>query len=195
MTAENEYRLGRRAFHQNQEESVTVAIAIVAVLLLAGGSYILASRFHVRSAQLVEGSLYAFFALVASVSVAWYLLTLRRRRETTWPHPPLYISRAKDREAVESAYAQNAIVLGYDVHAKPWLWPDATRVMQSVVFGATGSGKTTLLKNIITQDLFRVLGPPEDQHRIPMLIFDGKGDQDFLSDLLRRSRLRAGCTS
>ena len=184
MTAENEYRLGRRAFHQNQDESVAAAIAIVAVLLLAGGSYILASRFHVRSVQLVEGSLYAFFALVAGISVIWYLLTLRRRREITWPHPPLYISQAKDREAVEAAYARNAIVLGYDVHGKPWLWPDATRVMQSVVFGATGSGKTTLLKNIITQDLFRVLGPPEDQHRIPMLIFDGKGDQDFLSGLL-----------
>jgi hypothetical protein len=184
MTAENEYRLGRRAFHQNQDESVAAAIAIVAVLLLAGGSYILASRFHVRSVQLVEGSLYAFFALVAGISVIWYLLTLRRRREITWPHPPLYISQAKDREAVEAAYARNAIVLGYDVHGKPWLWPDATRVMQSVVFGATGSGKTTLLKNIITQDLFRVLGPPEDQHRVPMLIFDGKGDQDFLSDLL-----------
>ena len=184
MTAENEYRLGRRAFHQNQDESVAAAIAIVAVLLLAGGSYILASRFHVRSVQLVEGSLYAFFALVAGISVVWYLLTLRRRREITWPHPPLYISQAKDREAVVAAYARNAIVLGYDVHGKPWLWPDATRVMQSVVFGATGSGKTTLLKNIITQDLFRVLGPPEDQHRIPMLIFDGKGDQDFLSGLL-----------
>ena len=78
MTAENEYRLGRRAFHQNQEESVAVAIAVVAVFLLAGGSYILVSRFHVRSVQLVEGSLYAFFALVAGISVAWYLLTLRQ---------------------------------------------------------------------------------------------------------------------
>jgi type IV secretory pathway VirB4 component len=75
-------------------------------------------------------------------------------------------------------------VLGYDVHRKPWLWPDATRVLQSVVFGATGSGKTTLLKNIITQDLFRTVGPSNDRHRIPMLIFDGKGDQEFLSDLL-----------
>jgi hypothetical protein len=184
MTAENEYRLGRRAFRQNQEESVAVAIAIVAVFLLAGGSYILVSRLHVRPVQLLEGCLYAFFALVAGIALAWYLLTLRRRREANWPHPPLYISQAKDREAVEAAYAQNAIVLGYDVHGKPWFWPDATRVMQSVVLGATGSGKTTLLKNIITQDLFRVLGPAEDQHRIPMLIFDGKGDQKFLSDLL-----------
>ena len=159
MTAENEYRLGRRAFHRNQEESIAVALAIVAVILLAGGSYILVNRFHVRSVQLLEGCLYAFFALVAGISLAWYLLTLRRRREANWPHPPLYISQAKDREAVEAAFAQNAIVLGYDVHGKPWFWPDATRVMQSVVLGATGSGKTTLLKNIITQDLFRVLGP------------------------------------
>ena len=51
--------------------------------------------------------------------------------------------------------------------------------------GPAGSGKTTLLlKNIITQDVFRVVGPPGDQHRIPMLIFDGKGDKEFLSDLL-----------
>jgi hypothetical protein len=184
MTAENEYRLGRRAFHRNQEESIAVALAIVAVILLAGGSYILVNRFHVRSLQLLEGCLYAFFALIAGIALVWYLLTLRRRREAYWPHPPLFISQAKDRAAVEAAYAQNAIVLGYDVHGKPWFWPDATRVMQSVVLGATGSGKTKLLKNIITQDLFRVLGPPEDQHRIPMLIFDGKGDQEFLSDLL-----------
>src|SRR5438128_3983522 len=94
------------------------------------------------------------------------------------------MSQAKDRAAVKTAFAQNAIVLGYDVHGKPWFWPDATRVMQSVVFGATGSGKTTLLKNIITQDVFRVVGPPDDRHRIPMLIFDGKGDQEFLADLL-----------
>jgi hypothetical protein len=184
MTPENDYRFGRRAFHRSQEESVAVALAIVAVILLAGGSYILVNRFHVRSVQLAEGCLYAFFAFVAGISLAWYLLTLRRRREANWPHPVLFISQAKDRAAVTAAFARNAIVLGYDVHGKPWSWPDATRVMQSVVFGATGSGKTTLLKNIITQDIFRVLGPPEDQHRIPMLIFDGKGDQEFLSDLL-----------
>ncbi len=69
MTAENEYRLGRRAFHRNQEESIAVALAIVAVILLAGGSYILVSRFHLRSLQLVEGCLYAFFALVAGISL------------------------------------------------------------------------------------------------------------------------------
>jgi Type IV secretory system Conjugative DNA transfer len=184
MTSKNEYRLGRSAYHRNQEESLGFVLVLVALVLVVAGSYILVTRFHLRPAQLVEGGLYFLFASIGCISVAWYVITLPRRLETTWPHPPLYISPERDRNAVQCAYDQNAIVLGYDVHRKPWLWPDATRVMQSVVFGATGSGKTTLLKNIITQDLFRVVGPAHDRRRIPMLIFDGKGDQEFLSDLL-----------
>lgn len=184
MTYANEYGLGRRAYHYNQEESAAFVLSVLAIVVLAAAFYILATRFHVRPAQLVELSLYALYGLVGVVSVTWYLVTRRRRREENWPHPPLYICHAKDRRAVAEAYKQNSIVLGYDVHGQPWFWSDATRVMQSVVFGATGSGKTTLLRNIITQDLFRVVGLPDNPHRIPMLIFDGKGDKEFLSDLL-----------
>jgi len=184
MTYTNDYRLGRRAYHHNQEESLAFVLAVVGVTVLAFGYYILAARFHIRPAQLVELSLYALYALVSTISLTWYFLTLRRRKEASWPHPPLFINQAKDRKAVASACEQNSIVLGYNVHGEPWFWSDATRVMQSIVFGATGSGKTTLLKNIITQDVFRVVGTPEDPHRIPMLIFDGKADKEFLSDLL-----------
>jgi hypothetical protein len=184
MTYANEYRLGRRAYHYNQEESLAFVLAVVAVMVLATSYYILATRFHIRPAQLIELSLYAVYGLVSAASLIWYFVTLRRRREESWPHPPLFVGQAKDRKAVAAAYNQNSIVLGYNVHREPWFWSDATRVMQSIVFGATGSGKTTLLKNIITQDVFRVVGPPGDQHRIPMLIFDGKADKEFLSDLL-----------
>ena len=52
------------------------------------------------------------------------------------------------------------------------------------MLGMTGSGKTTLLKNIITQDLARVVGTSNDPHRLPMVIFDGKGDLEFFYDLL-----------
>ena len=76
------------------------------------------------------------------------------------------------------------MVLGYDIHGKPWYWPDRVRVMQGIVLGMTGSGKTTLLKNIITQDMARVVGTPKDPHRLPMVIFDGKGDLEFFYDLL-----------
>ena len=184
MTYTNEYRLGRRVYHQRQEESLAFVLAVSAIIVLAAGCYILWARLHIRPGQLIELSLCAVFGLAATVSVVWYFATLRRRRERNWPHPPLYVSPEKDRQAVAAAYKQNAIVLGYNVHGEPWYWPDSTRVMQSVVFGATGSGKTTLLKNIITQDAFRLVGPSEDQHRIPMLIFDGKGDKEFLCDLL-----------
>jgi type IV secretory pathway TraG/TraD family ATPase VirD4 len=56
--------------------------------------------------------------------------------------------------------------------------------MQGIVLGMTGAGKTTLLRNIITQDLARVVGTPEEQHHLPMVIFDGKGDLQFFYDLL-----------
>src|SRR5260370_33485195 len=56
--------------------------------------------------------------------------------------------------------------------------------MQGIVLGMTGTGKTTLLRNIISQDLRRVVGTPEEPHRIPMVIFDGKGDLEFFYDLL-----------
>jgi hypothetical protein len=184
MTYTNEYRLGCRTYHDNHEESAAFILSVLAVVALAAGYYILVTRFHIRVGQLIELSLYTLYASVAVASLTWYFVTLHRRREERWPHPPLFVSQAKDRQAVAAAYMENSIVLSYDVHSKPWFWSDATRVMQSVVFGATGSGKTTLLKNIITQDLFRVVGPPDDPHRIPMLIFDGKGDKEFLHDLL-----------
>src|SRR5206468_8683126 len=56
--------------------------------------------------------------------------------------------------------------------------------MQGIVLGMTGTGKTTLLKNIISQDLARVVETPDGPRRIPMVIFDGKGDMEFFYDLL-----------
>lgn len=184
MTYSNEYRLGWRTYHQHHEESLAFVLAVVIVLTLAGGFYILTSRFHIQPAQLLEFSLYALYLTIGTIAVTWYVVTRGRRRDMSWPHPPLFVSPEKDLKAISGAYQQSSIVLGYNVHGEPWFWSDATRVMQSVVFGATGSGKTTLLKNIITQDAFRLVGAPHDRHRVPMLIFDGKGDKEFLADLL-----------
>src|SRR2546426_1071619 len=65
----------------------------------------------------------------------------------------------------------------------PWsAWPGISPI--PYICWPTGMGKTTLLKNIIPQDLSRTVGTPEAPHRIPMVIFDGKGDLDFFHDLL-----------
>jgi len=68
---------------------------------------------------------------------------------------------------MQSAWGQDAIILGYDIHGKPWLWPDRIRVMQAILLGMTGAGKSTLLKNIIIQDLYRTVGQP-DVERVPI---------------------------
>ena len=96
----------------------------------------------------------------------------------------MVVSRPRDKRFTADAWRQNAVVLGFDIHGKPWFWPDKVRVMQGIVLGMIGSGKTTLLKNIITQDLARLVGTPNNLHRLPMVIVDGKGDPEFFYDLL-----------
>src|SRR5215472_12169068 len=160
-------------------------VAVVGAVLLLGAValvfYLAVARFHIRSEQLLEGGIYLGVIAAAVLAPA-----LRRyaTRGTRKKRPPFVISARKDERAVATAWQQNAVVLGYDMDEKPWLWPDDVRVMQGIVLGMTGSGKTTLLKNIITQDVARFVGPPEDRHRIPMVIFDGKGDLDFFEELL-----------
>ncbi len=160
---------------------------VVAALLLAGGWlawYIARERYHFTGRQVAELACYLFIAMTALYTAGYLLLTARLRREREWPHPPLAVRPNRDESATQEAWTHDAVVLGYDVHGKPWLWPDRVRVMQGIVLGMTGSGKTTLLRNIITQDLCRVVGPLEDRHHIPMVIFDGKGDMEFFDSLL-----------
>jgi len=160
----------------------------ILVLLIVGcawfASYVAQERYHFTDRQLVEFAGYFVIALAAVCWPVYRLLTARSRREKQWPHPPLAVSAKKDERLTRQAWSQRAVVFGYDVHGKPWLWPDQVRVMQGIVLGMTGTGKTTLLANIVTQDLYRVIGPPDDQHCIPMLILDGKGDTELLDSLL-----------
>src|SRR5437762_1243912 len=140
--------------------------------------------YHFTDLQLAEFLVYFILGIGIPGIAIWVLMKRREWKENQRRYPPLVMSPAADAKHVEKAWKQNAVVLGYDVHGTPWLWPDKVRVMQGIVLGMTGMGKTTLLKNIITQDLSRTVGTPEAPHGIPMVIFDGKGDLDFFHDLL-----------
>jgi Type IV secretory system Conjugative DNA transfer len=160
---------------------------VIAILILAAGWfgwYLARERYHLTSRQVAELGCYFLIGMVAAYSALYLLLTTRSRRERQWPHQPLVVNPRRDERITRQAWQQRSVLLGYDVHGTPWLWPDHVRVMQSIVLGMTGSGKTTLLRNIITQDLFRIVGPPNDPHRIPMIILDGKADLDFFESLL-----------
>src|SRR5437667_6942358 len=140
--------------------------------------------YHFTDLQMAEFFVYFLLGIGVPGIAIWVLMKRREWKENQKRYPPLVTSPAADAKHVEKAWDQSAVVLGYDVHGTPWLWPDKVRVMQGIVVGMTGSGKTTLLKNIITQDLTRRAGPADDRHKIPMVIFDGKGDLDFFYSLL-----------
>jgi hypothetical protein len=163
----------------NAEAGVVGAVLGFGVIALF--LYLAVARFHIRREQMVEAVLYLFVITAAIVTPLLRKYAMRGKRRK---RAPFVIGARKDERTIESAWNQNAVVLGYDMDEQPWLWPDDVRVMQGIVLGMTGSGKTTLLKNIITQDIARLVGPPEDRHRIPMVVFDGKGDLEFFEQLL-----------
>ena len=129
--------------------------------------------------QIVELTLWILLGGVSLFLAVYQLTRAKKAREDSWPNQLPTIPVRADRQIVETAWKENSVVLGYDVHGLPWRWSDETRVTQALVVGQTGSGKTTLLRNIITQDLMRHVGPAGESHRIPMVIFDGKGDLEF----------------
>jgi type IV secretory pathway TraG/TraD family ATPase VirD4 len=146
--------------------------------------FVWTKAYHYSDLQVTEFLVYAALA-IAILGLAVLVLVKRREwRENKRPYPPLVMDTGKDLKHVKRAWKGGGVVLGYDVHGEPWFWPDKVRVMQGIVLGMTGSGKTTLLENIITQDLRRRVGPPDSPHKIPMVIFDGKGDLEFFYRLL-----------
>ena len=173
-----------RHHHPPLLESAEIIVALL--LMSAGwlGWYVARDRYHLTSRQLAEFFTYLIIGVSAFTVALVLSVTRRSRRERQWPHPPFAISHQRDAKNIKEAWERNAVVLGYDIHGQPWSWPDQVRVMQAIVLGMTGTGKTTLLRSIISQDLARVVGPREDPHRIPMVIFDGKGDLEFFQDLL-----------
>ena len=173
-----------RNHHPPFFESAEILIALA--IMFAGwlGWYIGRERYFLTERQLAEFATYLIITTLAFVSTVALWATRRSRREKEWPHPPFAISSHQDEKIRRRAWNQNSVVLGYDIHGQPWYWPDRVRVMQAIVLGMTGTGKTTLLRNIISQDLARRVGPPAELHRIPMVIFDGKGDLEFFRDLL-----------
>ena len=156
----------------------------VAGLILFTVWFLGTKAYHFTNLQMAECLVYFMLGIGVPGITVWVLVKRREWKENQRRYPPLVMSPAADAKHVKKAWDQNAVVLGYDVHGAPWLWPDKVRVMQGIVVGMTGSGKTTLLKNIITQDLSRRIGPAGDRHKIPMVIFDGKGDLDFFYELL-----------
>jgi type IV secretory pathway TraG/TraD family ATPase VirD4 len=155
-----------------------LVLLVAYVVALAVAKY----AWFIRDEQLVEGTLWLLLAGAAVFLVIYQVTRAKSAREQSWPSQLPTVPTRRERAIVEKSWAQNAVVLGYDVHGETWTWSDETRVMQGLVLGQTGSGKTTLLRNIISQDLMRRVG--DCRSKTPMVVFDGKGDLEFFESLL-----------
>ncbi len=159
---------------------------IVGVLVLVGCGvmafcwYVAVSRLHLRNAQCLEIFMDSAVLFFGGGLIIAQFAGRRAKREDNWPHPPVSISGARDRSATRSANQNASTLLGYNVHSEPWLWSDDVRMKHGIVVGGTGAGKSTFLENIVAQDLGRTFG----NRKMPMIIFDGKGERDFLDRLL-----------
>jgi hypothetical protein len=142
--------------------------------------YIAVSRLHLRNDQCLEIFLDCAISFFGGGLIVAHLIGRRAKREENWPHPAIAIPATKEAKIVSHAHSDGATLLGYNVHKERWLWPDAVRIKHGVIVGGTGAGKSTFLENIIAQDLVRRFGA----RKMPMIIFDGKGEREFLDHLL-----------
>ena len=142
--------------------------------------YIAVSRLHLRNNQCLEIFLDCAIVFFGGGLVVAHFAVRKQKREENWPHPFIAVPAIKESQTLNTARADAATLLGYNVHKEPWLWPDAVRIKHGVIVGGTGAGKSTFLENIIAQDLTRRFGA----RKMPMIIFDGKGEREFLDRLL-----------
>jgi hypothetical protein len=142
--------------------------------------YVAVSRLHLRNDQCLEIFLDCAIVFFGGGLIVAHLIGRRTRSEENWPHPSVVVPTAMDARIVTDAHNNCATLLGYNVHKEPWVWPDAVRIKHGVIVGGTGAGKSTFLENIIAQDLTRRFGA----RKMPMIIFDGKGEREFLDHIL-----------
>src|SRR5258707_10637269 len=117
MRNENQRPREHPALLDTSEAVITLLVVVCGWLAW----YLAIERYHLTSRQVAELACYLTIAFTSFGSAIYLLATRRSRREKEWPHPPLVITRQRDERAVGQAANQGAVVLGFDIHAKPWL--------------------------------------------------------------------------
>lgn len=175
MTTSDERRNGPHHGEDAVGVIVLIGCACVAALWFLG-----VTRLHLRNSQCLELLLDIAICAFGSGLLFSEIVGRRARVEESWPHPTLHVPARIDEKHLCRAQGDGATLLGYNVHGDPWLWPDSVRLKHGVIAGGTGAGKTTFLQSIIAQDLNRTF---TGKH-MPIIVFDGKGDQAFVQELL-----------
>ena len=79
---------------------------------------------YITDRQIIKFTLWLLLAAVASFYGVYQFARAKKAREEAWPNQLPTIPTRGERRLVERAWQENAVVLGYDIHGDPWLWPD-----------------------------------------------------------------------
>src|ERR1700722_9160153 len=101
--------------HEMTSGEAGVVGAVLGFGFVALALYLAIARFHIRKEQLVEAGLYVFIVTAAIVGPVLRRFTTGMRKK----RPPFVIPARRDERAIEVAWNQNAVLLGYDMDEKP----------------------------------------------------------------------------
>ena len=114
----------RRPAHAPLSETPAFLISIGLCVICLGYWLLLTKVYHFSNQQAAELAVYILSALAIPGCAILLYATRRSRREKRKVHPPLVMSPSRDEKMVGKAWDESAVVLGYDIHGEPWLWPD-----------------------------------------------------------------------
>jgi len=157
------------------EREAMVVLYVLGAAIVAMALWVAHRRLFMTTAQLIELPALPLPAIAFAISVLGYFATRRLRREEQWPRTFPAIAPRADRKHLAKAATKDAVLVGYRTNGSPFYWANHLRSMQAICFGQSGAGKSTLLESLTQQDIAR-------GH--PIIIMDGKGEQELLQRLL-----------
>jgi hypothetical protein len=161
-----------------------IVFALLVCLLVAGAIYFALKWLHIRKSQLIEASIYLTLFLGSLWSVYVHRASYKKKALKRKPRLRYRVSPVTHERNMEAAFKKNSVVAGYDADSrKPVLWSDEVRTMQGILNGKSGFGKSTLMRNLVIQDALRTVEIDGELRHLPIIVFDGKGEEPF-ADLL-----------
>jgi type IV secretory system conjugative DNA transfer VirD4/TraG family protein len=160
---------------ESREREALVVLYVLGAAIVAVVLWIAHARLFLTNQQLIELPAFPLLAIAFAISVLRYYATRQLRIEEQWPRTAPAIAPSADRKHLAEAAAKDAVLVGHRTNGSPFYWANHLRSMQAICFGQTGAGKSTLLESLTQQDIARVC---------PIIIMDGKGEQELLQSLL-----------
>jgi hypothetical protein len=105
--------------YQNGPEDLAGILVLLGCAVAALCWYVAVSRLHLRNGQCLEIFTNCAILFFGGGFVIVQLVGRRKKREENWPHPPVFVTGAKDALTAQDANENSSTLLGYNMHEEP----------------------------------------------------------------------------